>query len=128
MLLAQFEVGRVGPMMMVVMMVMVMFDVHLVLLEILLLLLGGANLQAGRHISVKGLEPLALCTAQLPYHHTGGEQQNTLLPSQTDCELVRSVIIKCSDFHHFEKPVERQRIVGKLLQNGSICLGLPLLN
>lgn len=29
MLLAQFEVGRVGPMMMVVMMVMVMFDVHL---------------------------------------------------------------------------------------------------
>ena len=47
----------------------------------------------------------ALCTAQLPYHHTGGEQQNALLPSQTDCELVRSVIIKRSDFHHFEKPL-----------------------
>lgn len=67
MLLAQFEVGRVGPMMMVVMMVMVMFDVHLVLLEILLLLLGGANLQAGRHISVKGLEPFCWSPCTVPW-------------------------------------------------------------
>ena len=54
MLLAQFEVGRVGPMMMVVMMVMVLFDAHLQQIRLLRTGLTVENALTLRYFSAFG--------------------------------------------------------------------------